>query len=68
VVLERFVGYLRGERGVSPWTVEAYVSDVRRFLVHRDEGDVRGLMAADVSIAVLGQVEERAPATVRQVF
>ena len=31
-LLEGFAGYLRGERGVSAFTVDLYVSDVRRFL------------------------------------
>lgn len=66
VLLEGFVGYLRRERGVSALTVEAYVSDVRRFLTDRGESDLRRLTAAEVSNAVLGQVGERAPATVRR--
>jgi integrase/recombinase XerD len=66
VLLDGFVGYLRSERGVTALTVEAYVSDVRQFLAHRGDSDVRGLTAAEVSNAVLGQVGERAPATVRR--
>jgi site-specific recombinase XerD len=66
VLLEGFIGYLRGERGVTALTVEAYVSDVRRFLADWGGSDVRGLTAAQVSCAVLGQVGERAPATVRR--
>jgi integrase/recombinase XerD len=66
VLLEGFVGYLRRERGVSALTVEAYVSDVRRFLDPRGDSGVRGLTAAEVSNAVLGQVGGRAPATVRR--
>jgi len=31
-LLDGFVDYLRRERGVTELTVEAYVSDVRRFL------------------------------------
>lgn len=65
-LLEGFVGYLRSERGVTALTVEAYVSDVRRFLAQRGDSDLRGLTAAEVSNAVLGQVGERAPATVRR--
>jgi integrase/recombinase XerD len=66
-LLEDFVGYLVGERGVSARTVEAYEADVRRFLACLGAGGVRGLTAADVSNAVLGQVAEgRAPATVRR--
>ena len=66
VLLDGFVGYLRSERGVTALTVEAYVSDVCRFLAYRGDSDVRGLTAAEVSNAVLGQVGERAPATVRR--
>jgi site-specific recombinase XerD len=62
--LEGFVGYLRSERGVTVLTVEVYVSDVRRFLAQRGGSDLRGLTAAEVSNAVLGQVG--APATVRR--
>ena len=65
-LLEGFVGYLRSERGVTVLTVEVYVSDVRRFLAQRGDSDLRGLTAAEVSNAVLGQVGERAPATVRR--
>jgi hypothetical protein len=60
------VGYLLGERGVTALTVEAYVFDVRRFRADWGGSDVRGLTAADVSCAVLGQVGERAPARVRR--
>lgn len=66
VLLGGFVGYLRGERGVAALTVDAYVSDVRLFLADRGGSDVRGLTAAEVSYAVLGQVGDRAPATVRR--
>lgn len=65
-LLDGFVGYLRTERGVTALTVEAYVSDVRRFLAGRDESDLSGLTAADVSNAVLGQVADRSPASVRR--
>ncbi|MCA1697731.1 MAG: tyrosine-type recombinase/integrase [Actinobacteria bacterium] len=64
-LLEGFVGYLRSERGVTMLTVEVYVSDVRRFLAQRGDSDLRGLTAAEVSNAVLGQIGERASATVR---
>src|SRR6266705_2577992 len=40
VLLAGFVGYLRGERGVAALTVDACVSDVRRFLAHRGESDL----------------------------
>ena len=63
VLVDGFVGYLRRERGVTALTVEAYVSDVRRFLAHRGES---GLTAAEVSNAVLSQVVDRSPASVRR--
>lgn len=66
VLVDGFVGYLRSERGVTALTVEAYVSDVRRFLARRGDGDVSGLTPAEVSNAVLAQVGERSPATVRR--
>ena len=48
-LVDGFVGYLRSERGVTALTVEAYVSDVRRFLADGGESDLSGLTAADVS-------------------
>jgi integrase/recombinase XerD len=65
-VLDGFVGYLRGERGVTVLTVDAYVSDVRSFLAHRGGSDLAELTAAEVSKAVLGQVAGRSPASVRR--
>lgn len=47
-------------------TVDAYVSDVRLFVADRGGSHVRGLTAVEVSYAVLGQVGDRAPATVRR--
>ncbi len=64
--LDGFVSYLRSERGVSALTVEAYVFDVRRFLAHRGESDLSELTAAEVSNAVLSQVADRSPASVRR--
>lgn len=66
VLLDGFARYLRRERGVTALTVEAYVSDVRRFLARRGESDLSGLTAAVVSNAVLSQVVGRSPATVRR--
>src|SRR5688572_17027652 len=66
VLLDGFACHLRRERGVTALTVEAYVSDVRRFLADRDVSDLSGLTAAVVSNAVLGQVAGRSPATVRR--
>ena len=59
VLVDGFVGYLRSERGVTALTVEAYVSEVRRFLADRGASDLSGLTAAEVSNAVLSQVAER---------
>ena len=66
VLLDGFVGYLRRERGVTVLTVDAYVSDVRRFLAHRGGSELGALTAAEVSKAVLGQVAGRSPASVRR--
>jgi len=66
VLLDGFAGHLRRERGVTALTVEAYVSDVRRFLAGRDVSDLSALTAAEVSKAVLGQMAGRSPATVRR--
>ena len=49
LLLDGFVGYLRRERGVTVLTVDAYVSDVRRFLAHRGGNDLGELTAAEVS-------------------
>lgn len=65
-LVDGFVGYLRTERGVTALTVEAYVYDVRRFLAHGGESGLSGLSAADVSNAVLSQVGDRSPASVRR--
>ena len=60
-LVDGFIGHLRSERGVSALTVEAYVSDVRRFLADRGETDLSGLTAAEVSHAVLSQVGVACP-------
>jgi len=66
LVMDRFVDYLREERGVLAATVEAYVSDVRRFLERRGRSDVRDVTAAEVAKAVLAEVAGWSPATVRR--
>lgn len=66
VLLDGFGGYLRRERGAAVLTVDAYVSDVRRFLAHRGGSELDALTAAEVSKAVLGQVAGRSPASVRR--
>ena len=66
-LLAGFVDYLREQRGVSVLTVAAYVTDVRRFVAGRgDASSLRGLTAAEVSHAVLGDVDGRSQATVRR--
>src|SRR6266571_2881198 len=65
-LLDGFVGYLRGQRGVSGRTVEAYVSDVRRFLARRGGRGVDELSAAEVCAAVLGELDGRSRASVRR--
>lgn len=67
VVLAGFTDYLCEQRCVSPLTVAAYAADARRFLERRGRRGVRGLTAADVSRAILGDANgRRAPATVRR--
>jgi integrase/recombinase XerD len=65
-VLDVFAAYLRRERGVSAFTVDLYVADVRRFLAGRGDRELSELTAADVSRAVLGQVGAWSPASVRR--
>jgi integrase/recombinase XerD len=66
VLLERFAAYLREERGVSVLTVDAYVSDSRRFLSRYGSSDLRAMTAGEVSAVVVGEVAYRSPATVRR--
>jgi site-specific recombinase XerD len=65
-LVEGFARYLGEVRGLSALTVEAYVSDVRRFLDRREGSGLRGLTAIDVSAAVLAELGRRSPATVRR--
>ena len=65
-LLDGFTRYLREDRGLSALTVDAYVSDACRFLTRRKGSDLRDLTAAEVSTAVLGEVADRSPATVRR--
>ena len=55
-LVDGFAGYLRRERGVSTFTVDLYVADVRRFLAGRGIRELSELTPADVSHAVLDQV------------
>jgi len=61
-----FVDYLREERGLSPLSVEAYRSDVLRFLQRSKRDDVRGLTHVEVSRAVLREIVDHSPASVRR--
>jgi site-specific recombinase XerD len=65
-LLAGFVDYLGEQRCVSPLTIEAYMSDARRFLERRGRGCLRELTASDVSSAVLDELDGRAAATVRR--
>jgi hypothetical protein len=58
-----YVDFLREERGLSSLSVEAYRSDVRRFLQHSNRDDVRGLTSAEVSRAVLRETFDHSPAS-----
>lgn len=64
--LDGFVDYLREQRGVSPLTISAYVADVDRFLARRSDGRLLELTASEVSKAVLGEMADRSPASVRR--
>jgi hypothetical protein len=46
VLLDGFTRYLCGERGVTALTVDAYLSDVRRFLARRGRSELGELTAA----------------------
>jgi site-specific recombinase XerD len=61
-----FVDFLREERGLSSLSVEAYRSDVLRFLHRSRRDDVRGLTTAEVSRAVLRETFDHSPASVRR--
>lgn len=64
-LLEEFVAFLRSERGLSELSIEAYVSDVRRFVAHVGVGDLSVLTAAAVAQVVSSELAAgRAPATV----
>ena len=65
-LVDGFAGYLRRERGVSTFTVDLYVTDVRRFLAGRGIGELSELTPADVSHAVLDRVGAWSPASVRR--
>jgi hypothetical protein len=65
-LLDGFTRYLRAERGVSALTVDAYLSDVRRFLARRGGSDLGELTTAEVSKAVLGEVAGRSPESLRR--
>lgn len=61
-----YVEFLRKERGLSPLSVDAYRSDVQRFLQRCKRDDVRGLTTAEVNRAVLRETFDHSPASVRR--
>jgi integrase len=67
-LLERYRGYLLGERGLTAATVRGYVDRVRPFVaahVGSDGLGLGGLTAAQVSGYVLGAVRERGPGSAK---
>lgn len=64
-VLEAYAVFLRGERGLSPLTIELYGADVRRFL-RSHGGALSELTPGDVSLAVLAETGVHSPSTVRR--
>jgi integrase/recombinase XerD len=61
-----FIDFLREERGLSSLSVEAYRSDVLRFLQRSERDDMRDLTTAEVSRAVLRETFDHSPASVRR--
>jgi integrase/recombinase XerD len=57
---------MREERGLADLTVDAYVSDVGRFLEHCGRRDLRDLAAGHIGQAVLSESADRSPASVRR--
>ena len=66
VLVDGFVDFLREERGLSPLSVEAYRSDVLRFLQHSERDDLRGLTPIEVNTVALREVLDHSPNSVRR--
>jgi site-specific recombinase XerD len=66
VLVDGFVDFLREERGLAPLSVEAYRSDVLRFLQHSERDDLRGLAPIEINKAVLREVLDHSPNSVRR--
>jgi site-specific recombinase XerD len=66
VLVDGFVDFLREERGLSPLSIEAYRSDVLRFLHHSERDDLRGLTPIEVNKLVLREVLDHSPNSVRR--
>ncbi|MGI8679559.1 MAG: tyrosine-type recombinase/integrase [Jatrophihabitans sp.] len=66
LLIAGYVDFLREERGLSSLSVDAYRSDVQRFLQHSKRDDVRGLTTAEVSRAVLRETFDHSPSSVRR--
>jgi site-specific recombinase XerD len=58
VLLDRYGGYLAGERGLAASTIRYYLEEARGFLAGR-EGRLAGLAAAEVSGFVAAQCRQR---------
>jgi len=57
LLLARFERYLIAERGLAPGSVALYLACVRRFVEGLPDGAVAGLVAGDVTAAVLREAE-----------
>lgn len=66
LLVHGFVEYLREERGLSSLSVEAYRSDVLRFLGRAERDDLRGLTPTEINKAVLREVLDHSPSSVRR--
>lgn len=66
VLVDGFVDFLREERGLSALSVAAYRSDALRFLRHSERSDLRDLSASEVNKAVLREVLDHSPNSVRR--
>lgn len=66
VLVDGFVDFLREERGLAPRSIEAYRSDVLRFLQRSERDDLRGLTPVEVNRAVLREVLDHSPNSVRR--
>ena len=70
VLLERYRGYLIGERAMTPAAVRGYLDSVRPLVAARTDGrgvvDLAGVGCADVTAFVVGQCRRLAPKTAQR--